>query len=206
MTHNPQHARSEFEAGWIGDTFVTRNHWHLAGRAIDLADLAIHHPEQYITLWRGLRRLEILEPGTETGLGRRVRVDLFGWLPYIFRAEFLVTDVDYPHSFRVELSGDIEGSGQGQLRDGDDGCVDIDLQMNVRIRRPLIRCIARCARPFIQWQHWLVMKRLRHGLERWLAARGSMNAPRWPNVADVGHAARRSNDFTSPPTYDRTTT
>ncbi len=170
MTHNPQHARSEFEAGWIGDTFVTRNHWHLAGRAIDLADLAIHHPEQYITLWRGLRRLEILEPGNEIGLGRRVRVDLFGWLPYLFRADFLVTDVAYPHSFRVELSGDIEGSGQGQLRDGDDGCVDIDLQMNVRIRRPLIRWIARCARPFIQWQHWLVMQRLRRGLERWLAA------------------------------------
>jgi len=69
----------------------------------------------------------------------------------------------------VELTGDLEGSGGGDLRQLGDR-TSIDLHLTIRVRRPLLQVLSFLVRPLLRLQHYWVMRQGELGLRRELAA------------------------------------
>ena len=108
----------------------------------------------YAGWWPWLRRFEPVGGFQE---GAHWDCEVAPPLPYVVRFTIHLDDVEVGREVAATVSGDIRGTAQLTLSDhGDAGC-------RVRIRSrldpvdPLLRCVARLARPVVGWGHdWVL--------------------------------------------------
>lgn len=106
--------------------------------------------------WRQFRHVEVTRKGGENGVGRTFCTLVKGFLPYALRLTFEVTDADFPRHFTVTIDGDFQGRGCGRLTKSGDQ-VRLDFDMQIHIRRPLIRVLWLLAKPILAAQHTWTM-------------------------------------------------
>jgi hypothetical protein len=142
---------------------------------------AIHDSERWPQWWRGVERVDELDPGGEDGIGQRARYTWKSRLPYELEFEMRTTRIERPHALEGEASGELAGTGRWRLFEGN-GATAVLYEWDVRTTRPWMNLLAPVARPIFAWNHDYVMRNGAEGLARLLDA---------PLLAVGGASARR---------------
>jgi hypothetical protein len=141
--------------------------WCLDASVEEVWDV-INDPPGYPEWWKGVRAVDVLEPGMETGLGR---VNRFSWrsvLPYTLRFDIEITRVEGNHLIEGRATGELEGRGVWRLFDGP--CTAVVYDWRVRTTQRWMNLMGPLARPAFAWNHDLVMRQGAFGLARKLGA------------------------------------
>lgn len=136
--------------------FVTR--WRVPGNIDDVYDI-LFTIDRYPHWWPSLAQsYTCIHKGDATGLGAKGNIITKGFLPYVIRWSYEVTETDKPHEFRIVASGDLIGDGHWILRQNDQ-CVDVVYHWNVRTEKPLLKFLSPVLRPLFALNHNYVMKK-----------------------------------------------
>jgi hypothetical protein len=103
--------------------------------------------------------VKVIAPGDERRIGRQVSLYTKGWLPYTLRWQFTITEVNYPHGFRIQATGDFVGRGIWTFAQ-DGPFVDVIYDWKLTADKPLLRNFSFIMKPIFGWNH------------RWAMARG----------------------------------
>ena len=129
--------------------FVT--HWRVegtleevAGVITDGAGLARWWPSVYL-------KVEELEPGDASGVGKVVRLHTKGWLPYTLRWQLRVAEIR-ADGFTLEASGDFAGRGVWTFAQ-EGAWVRITYDWRVRAEKPLLRRLSSLLKPIFAANH-----------------------------------------------------
>ena len=129
----------------------------------------LHDSAGYPRWWKGVQRVELLEPGDAIGLGER---DHFTWrsvLPYSLGFDLRVTRVERPYVIEGHATGELEGTGAWRLYDGQGTAIVYDWR--VRTTKAWMNIFGPLARPAFTWNHDLVMRQGGEGLAAELGVR-----------------------------------
>jgi len=153
--------------------FVSR--WRVKGTCGEVADI-LGDPLALTRWWPSVYlKVDELRPADARGLGRRVRLQTAGWLPYTLQWEFEVVDSHYPHDFTIVASGDFDGRGEWTfVQDGPD--VDITYDWRLRAEKPLLRHLSFVLKPLFEANHRWAMARGEESLRLELARRRAPSA------------------------------
>src|SRR5262245_25084218 len=89
--------------------FITR--WRMQASIEEVSDV-VGDAEGLVRWWPSVYLgVKVLEPGDERGIGKMVRLDTKGWLPYTLRWSCRVVDSNAPHGYTIEADGDFVGRG-----------------------------------------------------------------------------------------------
>jgi hypothetical protein len=148
--------------------FVT--HWRVPGTVAEVADILADAPD--LPRWWPAVYLDVQEtkPGDEAGIGKEFSLYTTGWLPYMLRWQFRVTESNYPHGFALEAWGDFVGRGEWLLRQNG-RYVDITYDWRVQAEKPLLRRLSFLLRPIFAANHHWAMARGEESLRLELARR-----------------------------------
>jgi hypothetical protein len=148
--------------------FVTR--WRVRGTCEEAADV-ISDADGLPRWWPAVYlRVDELEPGEESGIGRVIDLHTKGWLPYTLRWRFTVTESDYPHNLALRAEGDFVGEGRWTFtQDGE--WVDVVYDWRVAATKPLLRRLSWLMKPIFAANHRWAMARGLESLELELARR-----------------------------------
>ena len=130
---------------------------------------AIYGIERWPEWWSGVRRVEKLEPGDETGIGALYRQEWRSVIPYPVRFDTRITRIERPHVIEAEADGELAGTGRWRFFDGRETAVTYE--WNVRTTRSWMNLVAPVARPVFRWNHNVVMHRGGEGLADLLGAK-----------------------------------
>ncbi|WP_424214676.1 SRPBCC family protein [Streptomyces sp. BI20] len=147
----------------MSDLFRFRAHWTLAVSP-ERVWAVLERVEEYPQWWPQVRRVR-LDPG-----GRSGTAEFRSALPYAIRLGVSVRRHD-PEArvLDLALTGDLDGWARWTLRE-EDGVTLVRYAQEVRVVRPLLRALARPARPLLVLNHTLMMRAGRRGLARRLGA------------------------------------
>jgi hypothetical protein len=120
--------------------------------------------------WRGVARVDQLDPGDENRLGSRYTIEWRSRLPYPLEFEFKVDEVDRPTTMAGTARGELEGTGRWRLFE-DAGVTAVLYEWNVTTTKAWMNALAPVARPVFAWNHDVVMRWGGEGLARRLGAR-----------------------------------
>ena len=133
--------------------FVTL--WRFRAPLADVWDL-IYRSERWPEWWRGVERVEKIEPGDSEGVGGVQRYTWKSKLPYRLAFSMRLTRVEPMSLIEGEAIGELTGKGRWQLtQDGDATGVRYD--WNVSTTKPWMNLLAPVARPLFKWNHNVVM-------------------------------------------------
>lgn len=150
--------------------YAFRDEWRVAGSVERVSELFLD-TARIPCWWPQLFGVRMLTDGDHVGQQRAFRSRVKGFLPYELEVGFRIVEVQFPWRFRVELLGDLQGSGGGDLRQvGDE--TSIDLHLTIRVARPLLQVLSFLVRPLLRAQHAWVMRQGELGLRRALAGAG----------------------------------
>ena len=134
-------------------------HWRVQATAAEVydvlangADLVRWWPSVYLAA-------EEVQPGDKDGVGRVIALTTKGWLPYILRWQFRVTEARRPTGFALEAQGDFVGQGVWTFRQ-DGAWVDITYDWRIRADKGILRYLSFMMKPLFAANH------------RWAMARG----------------------------------
>jgi hypothetical protein len=130
--------------------FVTR--WRIEGTCGEVADV-LGDPVALPRWWPSvyLDATE-LRPPDANDLGRRMRVQTKGWLPYTIRWEFEVVESHYPHGFTIVATGDFDGRGVWTLEQ-DGPFVNVVYDWQLTAEKPLLRNLSFLLKPMFEANH-----------------------------------------------------
>lgn len=139
-------------------------HWRIAA-TLDEVVAVLSEPAEFPRWWGAVYlAAEIVAPGDENGIGRRVRFHSRGFLPYTLRWEGTVLEADPPHGWTIAAAGDLVGRGVWRLtQEGE--IADIRYDWRVEVDKPVLRQLAPLLWPFYGANHRWAMARGREGLE-----------------------------------------
>lgn len=120
--------------------------------------------------WRGVVRVEELNPGDEKRVGSRYLVRWRSLLPYPIEFEFEVDRVERPELMEGRAAGELAGTGLWRLWE-QDGITAVTYEWNVSTTKRWMNLLAPVARPVFAWNHNWVMTRGGEGLAKRLGAR-----------------------------------
>ncbi len=120
--------------------------------------------------WRGVVRVDELDPGGEDRVGARHAIEWRSRLPYPVRFEFVTDQVERPALMQGRAEGELAGTGRWRLFE-QDGVTAILYEWVVRTTRPWMNALAPLARPVFAANHDIVMRWGGEGLARRLGAR-----------------------------------
>jgi len=144
--------------------------WRVEASCGEVADV-IGDPLALTQWWPSVYlAVEETRPPDARGLGRRVRLDTKGWLPYTLKWEFEVVESRYPYGFTIAASGDFEGRGEWTFRQ-DGRFVDIEYDWRIRAEKPLLRTLSFLLKPMFEANHRWAMARGEESLQLELARR-----------------------------------
>ena len=125
----------------------------------------IYRSEDWPAWWRGVERVERVEPGDDAGLGA---LQLYTWrsrLPYRLAFHMRLTRVEPLSLIEGEAVGELTGTGRWQMTH-EAGVTRVRYDWNVRTTRPWMNLLAPVARPLFKWNHDVVMDWGADGLAR----------------------------------------
>jgi uncharacterized protein YndB with AHSA1/START domain len=131
---------------------------------------AIHASEEWPRWWRGVQRVEELEPGDSERVGQLSRYTWKSKLPYELVFDMRTTRVDRPHLMEGQASGELAGVGRWRLYE-EAGTTAVLYEWNVSTTKPWMNLLAPLARPVFAWNHDWVMGHGGEGLARLLGCR-----------------------------------
>ncbi len=111
--------------------------------------------------WQWLRDLKMSDGGIVTGGGMTFGV--VSPLPYSLHIAVHFKEVVSGRSIEADVSGDLLGRAQLELRPAVDGGTDLDLSWDLEPAQRPLRLLVRVARPFIVWtKDWVIDIALRN--------------------------------------------
>jgi hypothetical protein len=113
--------------------------------------------ERWPTWWKSVRRVDVIEPGSDDGVGRVLRMTWRTRLLYSFTFTIRSKVVDPPHYLEADADGDLVGRGVWRLRQVGE-ITDIRFDWEVRTSKWWMNMIAPFARFLFAWNHAGVMK------------------------------------------------
>ena len=134
--------------------FVTR--WRLPGTVEQVADL-LGDTDTLVRIWPSLYSgATVVKPGDERGVGRVLRVETRGHLPYTLHWSFRVTESRHPYGYSIDAWGDMVGHGVWTFEpDGDATRVTYDWR--VRTEKLLLKWLSPVLKPLFKSNHDKVM-------------------------------------------------
>src|SRR5258706_14306690 len=86
--------------------------WHVPGTVEEVTQI-LTDPVQMMRWWpcAYLNVKETASGDPDTALGKAFNCKVQGWLPYRLNLSMTVTEVNHPHGFSLECTGDLEGKG-----------------------------------------------------------------------------------------------
>ena len=119
----------------------------------------------------------IASPTGPGGVGKRLRLDTQGWLPYRLRWELRVVEHQPPSRLALEATGDFVGSGVWTLAQ-DGSTTEVKYVWAIRAQKPLLRHLSFLLKPVFALNHRWAMARGFESLELELERRrGKLAAP-----------------------------
>ena len=125
----------------------------------------IYRSEEWPAWWRGVERVERVEPGGDDRLGALRRYTWRSKLPYRLAFEMRLTRVEPLSLIEGEAVGELSGTGLWRLTH-DGGVTRVRYDWNVRTTKPWMNLLAPIARPLFKWNHDVVMNWGADGLAR----------------------------------------
>jgi hypothetical protein len=114
--------------------------------------------------WRWCKRIDVVAPGDEDGIGGRYLNRIGSPLLYGFEYEVEIVDVVRPRSITVSSKGDLEGTGLFQLDPGDEGGTEVDFTWLVKTPKWWMSLLAPLGRRAFVWNHDKLMTDFGQGL------------------------------------------
>jgi hypothetical protein len=151
--------------------FITK--WRLPGSCEQVSEL-LDEAAVLRRVWPSLySKASVIERGDEHGIGRTLRVETRGHLPYTLHWSFKVVESRRPYGYTIEAWGDMVGTGIWTFEpDGEATRVTYDWR--VRTEKPLLKWLSPVLKPVFKANHDKVMAAgeagLRAELERRRAA------------------------------------
>lgn len=143
-------------------TFVTR--WSFQS-PIEPVWRLLAEAEKWPAWWRGVERVELLEPGDQDGIGALRRFTWKSKLPYRLRFDMRTHRVEPSRLLQGEALGELQGSGLWELRE-EAGWTHVRYDWQVRTSKAWMNLLAPLARPVFAWNHDVVMRWGGEGLAR----------------------------------------
>ena len=139
--------------------FHFRSQWRVLGSVDEVFRLV--SSSEALASWWPAAFLDVLEvePGGTDGLGKVVRLETRGWLPYTLHWHLRVDERDPPRGFGFRVWGDLEGRGAWSFR-SDGAWTIVGFDWRVRVGKPIVR-----------WFSWL-LRPLFASNYRWAMGRG----------------------------------
>jgi hypothetical protein len=135
--------------------FVTR--WDVAAPQAHVWELLMA-PEQWPTWWRGVERVELLQPGCEPhGVGAVRRYTWRSRLPYRLTFTMETTRIEPQSLIEGRATGELEGQGCWHLSHST-GITHVRYDWDVVATKPWMQWLAPLARPLFAWNHDVVMR------------------------------------------------
>ncbi len=135
--------------------FVSR--WHVLGTAEEVSGV-LADAREFSRWWPSVYLdVEELEPGDQSGVGRRVRLHTKGWLPYTLDWEFSVTESRLPHGFAIESRGDLAGRGEWAFEQAGAWTL-ATYDWRVSAEKPLLRALSPLFASALAANHRLAMR------------------------------------------------
>lgn len=115
-------------------------------------------PEQWPTWWRGVEKVELLQPGTdELGTGAVRRYTWRSRLPYRLTFVMETTRIEPQTCIEGRATGELEGAGVWRLA-SDGRVTQVRYDWQVEANKAWMRWLAPLARPLFEWNHDVVMQ------------------------------------------------
>lgn len=131
---------------------------------------AIHDSDRWPAWWGSVRRVEVVSPGDDTGIGSVRRYRWRSRLPYDLVFELRVTRMQRPVALEGAAGGELVGRGAWHL--SQDGAVTtVRNTWEVQTAMRWMNLLAPLARPLFAWNHAYSMRQGGEGLARLLGAR-----------------------------------
>ena len=125
----------------------------------------IYRSEEWPTWWRGVERVELLEPGGDDGVGALHRYTWRSRLPYRLAFDMRLTRVEPLSLIEGEAVGELTGTGRWRFAHVW-GVTRVRYDWNVRTTKPWMNLLAPVARPVFKWNHDVVMNWGAEGIAR----------------------------------------
>ena len=125
----------------------------------------VYRSEDWPAWWRGVERVERLEPGDAGGVGALRRYTWKSRLPYRLAFEMRLTRVEPQSIIEGEAVGELTGHGLWRFAE-DGGVTRVRYDWNVRTTKPWMNLLAPVARPLFKWNHDVVMNWGAEGVAR----------------------------------------
>lgn len=157
--------------------FVTR--WRLPGTVEEVSDL-LGDTDILRRIWPSLYSgATVVKPGDEHGVGKVLRLETRGHLPYTLRWSFRVIESRHPYGYTIEAWGDMVGRGIWTFEpDGDSTRVTYDWR--VRTEKLLLKWLSPVLKPLFRSNHDRVMADGEDGLRAELQRRHAAAAGNAP--------------------------
>lgn len=123
----------------------------------------------YPQWWKGVRSVEILEPGGADGIGQLARYSWRSVLPYTLTFDARTVRVEAPHLLEGHATGELEGVGLWRLYESPAGTAVV-YSWRVRTTKAWMNAFGPLPRPAFRWNHDRVMAQGGVGLARRLGA------------------------------------
>src|SRR3954463_15713186 len=130
----------------------------------------LHASERWPEWWRGVERVQVLEPGDAERVGELARYTWRSRLPYALEFDVRTTRVERPFVCEGTAAGQLAGDGRWRLFEGAAGTA-VTYEWQVRTTGRWMNALAPLARPVFTWNHDWVMRNGATGLARRLGAR-----------------------------------
>jgi uncharacterized protein YndB with AHSA1/START domain len=130
-------------------------HWNLPAPLPRVWD-ELMHPERWPQWWRGVRAVELLEPGDAAGIGAYRRMTWRSALPYQLSFNMRTTVIEPMSRIEGVADGELDGRGVWTLAAQGSG-TRVRYDWQVAATKPWMRVLAPIAKPLFAWNHGVVM-------------------------------------------------
>ncbi len=164
---NPRARRRSYLRTMAVYSFVTR--WFI-GAPIERVYEAIHDVRHWPDWWKGVLRVDVVQPPSSGGTGQVTRCVWRSALPYRLCMDVRVMRDLAPHAIEVAATGDLVGDGVWEFAREAEGTL-VTYAWNVRTTQRWMNLLAPLLRPAFAWNHAIVMRWGGEGLGRLVGAR-----------------------------------
>ena len=159
--------------------FVTR--WQVDGTCAEVSDV-LGDPLELPRWWPSVYlKVDEIRPGDSRGLGRSVRLQTKGWLPYTLMWVSTVIETQRPFGYTIEAHGDFVGRGVWTFAQRGP-IVDITYDWRISAEKPILRRLSFLLKAVFEANHRWAMTQGETSLRLELARRRASGEAEWRAV------------------------